>query len=436
MARNVTSPRFPMGVATTYNPGSNAASRGSPTRGVPESVAFAMSRFNALLLLFLTSVVSPAFSADAQPGTTITSPAATPADDEIDPATGLARSSVVKPLLSVPPVPDPRRSMAQPRAHVALILPTTSPTLGRLADAVRQGFMAAAEVEGRQAPVVNVVAIENEGAALLEACRNAQAAGAILVVAGITRDGASSLVRSDCLRQPVLALNEPQAAPNEIPANLYTVSLSAENEARQVALLAVSEGWHSAIVITSGTPLAKRVQEAFEREWTRAAGQVAGRLTFAGTAEDAPLVRDRMAGVRADMVFMALDGAEARAVRPYISGMLPLYGTSLSVNPRAEAIVNLDLQGMRYVEMPWFVQPDHPAVMVYPVPRSMSPEQERLYAFGIDAFRLSQQLLKGDKAAPVDGVTGKLALEPPTHFGRTLTPAEVDGGRVIPLRAP
>ena len=395
-----------------------------------------MSRFSALLLLFLTSMVSPAFSADAGRGTTYLSQAAAPADDEIDPATGLARSSVVKPLIGVAPVPDPRRAAAPPKAHVALILPTASQALGRLADAVRQGYLAAAEAGGKESPPVVVTAIDSEGPALLEACRNAQAAGAVLVVAGITRDGASALARSDCPRQPVLALNDPQAAAPDMPVNLYTFSLSLENEARQVALLAVAEGWRSAIVITSPSPLAKRVQEAFEREWTRAAGQVAGRLTFSGSAEDAPLVRERMATVRADMVFMALDQPEARAVRPYVSGMLPLYATSMSVNPRAEAIVNVDLQGVRYVEMPWFAQPDHPAVMVYPVPRAMSVEQERLYAFGIDAYRISTQLLRGDKRSPIDGVTGKLALEPPTHFARTLTPAEIDGGRIIPMRAP
>jgi uncharacterized protein len=394
-----------------------------------------MSRFSAPLLLFLTSLVSPAFSADANPGTTQLSQAAGAGGDDIDPATGLARSSVVKPLLGVPPVPDPRRVAAPPRAHIALILPLTSQALGRLADAVRQGFMAAAEAGGKDLPPVAVTAIENEAAGLLEACRNAQAAGAVLVVAGITRDGASALARSDCPRQPVLALNEPQAAAPDIPANLYTFSLSLESEARQVALLAVAEGWHSAIVITSPSPLARRVQEAFEREWSRAAGEVSGRLTFSGTAEDAPLVRERMATVRADMVFMALDQPEARAVRPYVSGMLPLYATSMSVNARAETIVNVDLQGVRYVEMPWFVQPDHPAVMVYPVPRAMSVEEERLYAFGIDAYRISTQLMRGDKRAPIDGVTGRIALEPPAHFARTLTPAEVDGGRVIPLRA-
>ena len=80
----------------------------------------------------------------------------------------------------------------------------------------------------------------------------------------------------------------------------------------------------------------------------------------------------------------------------YVSGMLPVYATSLSINPRAEAIVNVDLQGVRYVEMPWFIQPDHPAVMIYPQPKAgLSVESERLYAFGIDVFRIGMQLVKG-----------------------------------------
>ncbi len=395
-----------------------------------------MSRFNAILLAVLALLAVPAFSADPPKGTT-TAPPTTPVDvGDIDPATGLARTTVVKPLVDVasPSTPAARAPLAT-RAHIALILPTASQLLGRLADAVRQGFSAAAEVAGKDGPPVNVTSIDNETGGLLDACRAAQAAGAVLIVGGITRDGATALAKGDCTKQPVLALNEPQATPAELPANLYMASLSLENEARQVALMAVADGLHSAVIITSASPLAKRVQEAFEREWTRDAGQTVGRITFTGGPDDAPLIREKLAGVNADMVFIALDPPEARIVRPYVSATMPLYATSMSVNPRAEAIVNLDLQGLRYMEMPWFVQPDHPAVMVYPVPKGMPIEEERLYAFGIDAYRIAVQLLRGDKAATIDGVTGKLTLEA-TQFNRTLTPAEFDGGRAIPLRAP
>jgi outer membrane PBP1 activator LpoA protein len=316
---------------------------------------------------------------------------------------------------------------------VALILPTASPTLGRLAETVRQGFAAAAEAAGRETYPVIATAIDNEQAALVTSCATAQSAGAILIVGGLTRDGAALLAQSGCARVPILALNEPPPG-TDAPANVFTVSLSLEQEARQAALLAVAEGRHTAVVIHSPSPLSRRVQEAFEREWTRAAGEVRGRLVFSGSIEDAPIVRDRLAGVNADMVFLALDPPEARAVRPYVSGMLPVYATSMSINPRAEAIVNVDLQGVRYVEMPWFIQPDHPAVMIYPQPKTALPvEQERLYAFGIDAFRIAMVLLRGDRKAPLDGVTARIQLEG-NHFARTMSSAEVDGGKVIPLR--
>ncbi len=396
-----------MGVATTYNPGS-------------------MSRFTAILLVAFATLASPAFSADPPLGTTFR-------EDDIDPATGLARSSVVRPLRDAVPVPE-ARPIARPvptRPHVALILPTANPVFGRLADAVRAGFLAAADVAGREGVPVTVTAVDNEASALIEACRVSQASGALLVVGGFTRDGANTLATSDCARQPVLALNELRA---ELPPGVYSVSLSLENEARQAALLAVADGLRAAIVIGTNTPLSRRVQEAFEREWTRAAGELR-RITFSGIAEEAGLVRERVAGMRGDMVFFALDQVEARAVRPYVSGMLPIYATTLSVNPRAEAIVNVDLQGVRYLEMPWFVHPDHPAVMVYPPPKgAMSVEHERLYAFGIDAFRLALLLTRGNPAkAALDGVTGRIAIEG-GHFVRSLAPAEVDGGRVIPVR--
>jgi uncharacterized protein len=399
-----------MGVATTYNPGS-------------------MSRVTAIFLVVLAVLASPAFSADPPAGTTV-------ASESIDPETGLARSTVVRPLLGAPPVPDARpipRNAVAARPHIALILPTSSRSLGGLADAVRAGFMAAYEVDKRESPPVHVTAVDNEATSLIEGCRYAQSTGALLVVGGLTRDGAQALAASDCPRQPVLALNELQG---EVPLGVFSVSLSIEQEARQAALLAVADGWRSAVVIASASPLSKRVSEAFEREWTRAAGE-GRKILYSGKPEDAPLIRERIASIAtADMVFMALDAQESRAVRPYVSGMLPIYATSLSVNPRADPIVNVDLQGVRYMEMPWFIQPDHPAVMAYPAPPgATSVEQERLYALGIDAFRIALQLVRRDFQKPLDGVTGRIALEGPHTFGRALAPAEVDGGRVIPLRS-
>jgi uncharacterized protein len=411
-----------------------------------------MSRFNAILLVALIFGAWPAFSAAPAQGTTVADarvvviPEALPPEDDIDPATGLARDTIVRPLRDPAAPPPPERLPAKApvaarnaRPHIALILPTASPALGRLAEAVRMGFAAAHEVAGAEAPQVNLTAVENEGPVLIDACRHSQATGALIVVGGLTRDGAHTLATSDCARVPVLALNEvllPDPG-GKLPANVFSISLSLDQEARQAALMAVADGLRSAVVVSSASPLSKRVQEAFEREWTRAAGEIR-RVTYSGNPEDAPALRERVLSANADMVFVALDPPEARSVRPYVPATLPIYATSLSVNPRAEPVVNVDMQGVRYGEMPWFVQPDHPAVMVYPQPReSMSVDQERLYALGIDALRLALLLLRPGEARPqLDGVTGRITLEPDNSFLRTLVPSEVDGGRVIPRTAP
>jgi len=319
---------------------------------------------------------------------------------------------------------------------VALLLPLGSPALGGVADAVRQGFFAAVEYEGRKALPVRVVSTPDEGDALLEACRKAQANGAVVVVAGLTRDGATRLAKSDCPRQPTLVLNQP-ADLVDLPVKLFWISLSLEQEARQAARLAVDDGWHQAIVISSASALARRVQDAFEREFQSAAGEVRGRLTYSGNPDDAAQIKDRIALMRGEFVFLALDPKSAMLARPYISAMLPVYATSMSIDPRAEPTVNLDLEGVRYVDMPWFVQPDHPAVMVYSQPKArLSVDQERLYALGIDAYRITALLLRPEVKRPVlDGVTGRLSLEDGNTFSRALMPAEMSAGHPAPIRA-
>ncbi|HEV7819832.1 MAG TPA: hypothetical protein VGO84_01545, partial [Burkholderiales bacterium] len=46
--------------------------------------------------------------------------------------------------------------------HIALLLPLASPSFGRHADAVRQGFVAGAQAAGRSAPPVRVYAVNED----------------------------------------------------------------------------------------------------------------------------------------------------------------------------------------------------------------------------------------------------------------------------------
>jgi outer membrane PBP1 activator LpoA protein len=109
----------------------------------------------------------------------------------------------------------------------------------------------------------------------------------------------------------------------------------------------------------------------------------------------------------------------ASALRIALGGRATIYGTSMlntgavlgaAPGTAAALIRSPDLDGVRLVDMPWQVQPDSVAVMAYPKPADLHMELQKLYALGIDAFRLALQLLEGGTEVDLDGVTGRLRL--------------------------
>jgi len=91
-----------------------------------------------------------------------------------------------------------------------------------------------------------------------------------------------------------------------------------------------------------------------------------------------------------------------------------VYATSQVFVGNQYRLRNFDLANVHFVDMPWVLQADHPAVMVYPRAEPPLPlEMERLYALGVDAYRLLQVLYRHEtlNALPLDGVTGKLTLD-------------------------
>lgn len=318
--------------------------------------------------------------------------------------------------------------------HIALLLPLQSGTFGRAADAFRLGFMTAAEFQ----PDLPIVPYPtgDQTPDIVTAYRQLAQAGAALVVGPLTR-GAVTALLDEPLAVPTLALNTPEYR-SALPKNLYLFNLNVEAEARQVARLAFAAGHKSALTVTADNALSKRIQGAFTDEWLKLGGAIAERLSFVAAQGSHPKLRAAIAKASADMLFIAADAEKARAVRPYLDATLPTYATSLAHGERFEAGRNLDLNQVRFVEMPWFLLPDHPGVMAYPRPAvAMSVEMERFYALGIDAYRLAAVLVAGASSPgswPLDGVTGEINLDG-QQFTRELTAAQFRQGEAIATRA-
>ena len=323
-------------------------------------------------------------------------------------------------------------------SHIALILPLGSKTFGKVADAVRLGFLAGAHADGKNAPPFRVYSADDDTGSLAMQYRRAAAEGAVAIVGGVTRDGANVMARESSY-VPSLALNAPANASGtasindaDLPDRFFYISLNLDWEARLAARAAAHEGLRRVAVVAAGTPLAKRVQDNFEREWIRLGGEIALRLTVSGELSEGPRVVAAMEKAAADVAFLSTETKVARVVRPYLPAGMPVFSTSLTIDPRADAVENLDLESVRFMEMPWFVQPDHPAVMAYSRPVEAMPiDYERLYALGIDAWRLAQLVSRSESAKIMpllDGVTGRITLEG-HQFVRMLASGEMRDGR-------
>ena len=139
-----------------------------------------------------------------------------------------------------------------------------------------------------------------------------------------------------------------------------------------------------------------------------------------------------------NLIFAALDPFQTRQVRGVIGANVPFYGAS-SVNPRAVAGDSLpELDGMRMLDLPWVVQRDNATVMAYPrwSGAALGPDMERLYALGIDAFRVTREIAQGRTAFELDGVTGKLSASfgnGNPQFTRVIPAAVYQAGTARPI---
>jgi hypothetical protein len=96
-------------------------------------------------------------------------------------------------------------------------------------------------------------------------------------------------------------------------------------------------------------------------------------------------------------------------------------------------VKNLDLNGVRFADMPWLVRPEDPALARFPRPPALDGDLLRFYALGIDAYRIAAALLDGERAFEVQGVTGRIAVSASGAIDRRPLAATFRDGRCVAL---
>jgi outer membrane PBP1 activator LpoA protein len=317
-------------------------------------------------------------------------------------------------------------------ASIALLLPLDSPDFAVAADAVRLGCQAATALGDGKHPL-DIVRTSSNPEAITGQYEAAVRRGAGVVVGPMTRPAVTRLAGRSEIPVATLALNVSEA-PGPLPPNLHVFGLSVEAEARYVAGRAMGPRLRKAVVVAAASPLARRVSHAFADEWLLRGGVISGVEEFSPDTDLARL-HERLMRVGAEMVFFAGNAEQARAVRPYLNNQLPVYAVSQVYSGPGVALANSELNGVRFVDMPWLVEPDHPAVMIYPRNAELSAELQRLYALGIDACRIADALLSNRDATTLDGVTGRISLRGDGRVDREPVSAVMKEGLGVPLEA-
>jgi outer membrane PBP1 activator LpoA protein len=300
---------------------------------------------------------------------------------------------------------------AKPSPLMALILPSKSKSFKAASDAIRAGVLAGERVHGGAGlPVVRVYPTDDKEENVVTAYHQAVLDGAVVVIGPLTKSAMNYLSDSTPLTVPVLALNSFDETTLQ-QANLYSFSVSVEAEAAQVAQLMLQNQSARPMVLQVNDALSQRMSQGFVQEWRKLNQIEPLVLTVADARRDAAQLREQMKEGNVDVIFLAMDGKTARMVRPYVGNGLAIYGTSQIDSSRLGRTALVDLTGIKFVDMPWIGMPDTDGFDLYNRTRSQSNDVERLFAMGIDAWRIGAQLQMGTQnTMAIEGVTGVLTV--------------------------
>jgi outer membrane PBP1 activator LpoA protein len=358
---------------------------------------------------------SPAAS-DAAAGPARPSPAAaTPATPL--PAADAAAETGKEPVLPAPPVVD-----------VALVLPLENEAYARAADAVRSGFMAAAEAAGASASCL-VIGHGEDG--VLGAFEAARKAGAKVVVGPLLRDDLKVVAQLALDLPWTLALNQ---LDDSIPASprIFTFALGVEGDARVIARRMRETAVQNVVVVGGETPLMKRFAGAFVTAWLLEGGGAPNVFAFDASPDALAALRRDLGRKPPDAALLAMDGGNATLAKPYM-GTVAGYASGL-VFERQSAATQRELDGLSIVEIPWIVTPDAEEFGRFPKREFGSAALVRLYALGLDAFRVAKALQDGPPQRFVlDGATGRITLVEGRAFAREGRLAIYRAGQLVPL---
>ena len=255
--------------------------------------------------------------------------------------------------------------------------------------------------------------------------------GAQAIIGPLEKPAVERLLSAGASPVPTLALNE--SSQNEgCAANLFQFALAPENEATEAANKGLALGAKRALILHPSDAWGPRLASAFAAQWRAQGGTVAGQAAFNPTAAKraGQTIKRLLANRDADLLFLVATTEMARALHPQIQAAakqpLIVMATSHVYSGRFDPRTDQALIGLYFVDIPWMLDLGGAGPLarrtVMGETTSAAGPLARLYAMGIDAYRLTPQLptLAQYPGAYFPGLTGGLALDPLGRVTRQL----------------
>ncbi len=341
---------------------------------------------------------------------------------------------------------------------IVMLLPLQG-KYGESGQAVKNGFMAAFYANKGQKetqPVIKVLDTSNQNINVVY--EKAVADGADIIVGPLDKDQVQTLIKNARLTVPTLALN---TVTDQKISNLYQFGLSQLDEADQVAQRAANDGHRRALVIAPAGAWGSGVVSSFKNRWESAGGTIADQVNYKNSQQLSEQIRQvlhveksKSRAARAkqmaensgqpvsrrrqdiDMIFLVAEPDRAREIIPmlkfYYAGNIPVYATSLVFSGHRNPDQDNDLNNLQFTDMPWVLgglpeNLDGVKANVAELWKSSYAQNPKLYALGVDAYQLSQNLHQ-IPAEGFRGATGTLYIQENQHIYRKLSWAKIRGG--------
>ena len=330
---------------------------------------------------------------------------------------------------------------------VALLLPLTGSS--RLfGDTIRQGYFDAIKFFPRE-PQQNVVLLDTTSADMDALIRQAKEQNVELIVGPLLKDEVIN-IKQLAPSLPVLALNKVDNTSATSNKMCY-FALSPEDEAQDAADHIYAQNKVKPLLLVPQNDLGQRVAQSFAKKWSELSSNGSqAYVQYFGNKSTLSSGMNRNAGIKLtgtpilnnyiedesgnfDAVYIYASYDELTLIKPMIdmaagrsvgnSSSLMIYTSSKSHVANASDDFNYDMNHTEYAEIPMIVNSSDQMLEIIPNNIKKNYSLLRLYAMGIDAWRLANRFnqMNSYQTDFLNGMTGKLSTTDQCEVTRALS---------------